>query len=170
MIRNTKRAFGAVAGLGAVAAAAIFVSHAGAQTSAGPFTEAQATAGRDLYVSTCSACHDGGGETIRLIGPAFTGLPANARGPPPLLAAQALRDHELFPEAALVAARGTLELLVAEFRVRELLGEFRVQLRQARDLLARGHQLQFQFDDSVFGHVMKRFDDGRRCTIARHGG
>ncbi len=49
MIKNTMRAF---AGLGAAAAAAIFVSHAGAQTSAGPFTEAQAQAGRALYDST----------------------------------------------------------------------------------------------------------------------
>ena len=72
MIRNTMRAFGAVAGLGAAAAAAIWASHAIAQTSAGPFTEAQAQAGQQVYAGRCAACHDAGGETIRLVGPAFT--------------------------------------------------------------------------------------------------
>ncbi len=70
MIKNTMRAFGAAAGLGA--AAAIWASHAMAQTSAGPFTEAQAQAGQPLYVSRCAGCHDAGGETARLMGPAFT--------------------------------------------------------------------------------------------------
>ena len=72
MIRNTMRAFGAVAGLGVAAAAAIWASHAIAQTGAGPFTEAQAQAGQPLYASRCAVCHDAGGETIRLVGPAFT--------------------------------------------------------------------------------------------------
>ena len=45
MIKNRDkalgRAFGAAIGIGAAAAAGIFVSHAIAQTSTGPFTEAQ---------------------------------------------------------------------------------------------------------------------------------
>ena len=72
MIKNTMRAFGAVATLGAAAAAAIWASHAIAQTGAGPFTEAQAQAGQPIYVNRCAVCHDAGGETIRLVGPAFT--------------------------------------------------------------------------------------------------
>jgi S-disulfanyl-L-cysteine oxidoreductase SoxD len=72
MIRNRMRAFGATVAIGAAAAAAILVSHAIAQTSAGPFTEAQAQAGQSVYESRCSACHATGGETIRLLGPAFT--------------------------------------------------------------------------------------------------
>jgi len=75
MIKNRNkalgRALGAAAGIGAAAAAGILVSHAIAQTSAGPFTEAQAQAGQPVYESRCSACHASGGETIRLIGPAF---------------------------------------------------------------------------------------------------
>ena len=72
MITNTKRALGAAAAIGAAAAAAILASHAIAQTKAGPFTEAQATAGQPVYVGKCSACHDAGGETAKLIGPSFT--------------------------------------------------------------------------------------------------
>lgn len=74
MIKNqaSMRAFAGVVAVGAAAAAAIWVSHAIAQTSAGPFTESQAQAGQSLYDSSCSACHDSGGETIRLVGPAFT--------------------------------------------------------------------------------------------------
>jgi len=72
MIKNTMRAFGAAAAIGAAAAAAgIWASHAIAQTSAGPFTEAQAQAGQPIYVSRCASCHDAGGETARLMGPAF---------------------------------------------------------------------------------------------------
>jgi alcohol dehydrogenase (cytochrome c) len=48
------------------------VSHAIAQPSTGPFTEAQAQAGQSVYASRCAVCHASGGETIRLIGPAFT--------------------------------------------------------------------------------------------------
>ena len=72
MIKNGIRAFGAAVAIGAAAAASIWASHAIAQTSAGPFTEAQAQAGQPIYASRCSACHATGGETIRLIGPAFT--------------------------------------------------------------------------------------------------
>lgn len=74
MIKNqaSMRAFGAAIAIGAAAAAAIWVSHAIAQTSAGPFTEGQAQAGQLLYVSRCAACHDSGGETVRLVGPGFT--------------------------------------------------------------------------------------------------
>jgi alcohol dehydrogenase (cytochrome c) len=72
MIKNTLRAFGTAAAIGAAAAAGIWASHAIAQTSAGPFTEAQAQAGEAVYQSRCAACHAAGGETIRLVGPAFT--------------------------------------------------------------------------------------------------
>src|SRR5690348_928517 len=76
MSKTTMRALGATAVLGAAAAVAILASHAIAQTSGqtkiGPFTEAQATAGQPIYVSKCSACHDAGGETAKLIGPSFT--------------------------------------------------------------------------------------------------
>jgi len=72
MIRNTMRTFGAVVGLGGAAVAAIWASHAIAQTGVGPFTEAQAQAGQPIYASRCAVCHDAGGETIQLVGPAFT--------------------------------------------------------------------------------------------------
>ncbi len=72
MTKNNMRAFGAAAAIGAAVAAAIWASHAMAQTSAGPFTEAQAQAGQPLYVSRGAGCHDAGGETARLMGPAFT--------------------------------------------------------------------------------------------------
>src|SRR5436305_4629960 len=72
MIKNSMRAFGAAVAIGAAAAAGIWGSHAVAQTSAGPFTEAQAQAGQPIYASRCSACHASGGETVRLVGPGFT--------------------------------------------------------------------------------------------------
>ena len=74
MIKNqaSMRAFAGVVALGAAAAAAIWASHAIAQTSAGPFTEGQAQAGQPLYASRCASCHDSGGETVRLVGPGFT--------------------------------------------------------------------------------------------------
>src|SRR5690242_10499017 len=56
----------------AVGGAAMWASYAMAQTSSGPFTEAQAQAGQPIYVSRCASCHDAGGETARLMGPAFT--------------------------------------------------------------------------------------------------
>ena len=70
--KASMRAFGAAVAIGAAAAAAIWVSHAIAQTSTGPFTEGQAQAGQPLYASRCASCHDSGGETVRLVGPGFT--------------------------------------------------------------------------------------------------
>src|SRR5215471_2241578 len=72
MIKNTMRAFGATVGLGATAAAAIWASHAIAQTRPGPFTDAQAQAGQTIYSTRCASCHEAGGETTRLIGAGFT--------------------------------------------------------------------------------------------------
>jgi alcohol dehydrogenase (cytochrome c) len=60
-------AFGTAALLGA-----IWMSHAFAQTRApGPFTDAQAQAGQGVYNSRCAVCHDGGGESPRLVGATF---------------------------------------------------------------------------------------------------
>ena len=70
--KASMRAFGAAVAIGAAAAAAIWVSHAIAQTSTGPFTEGQAQAGQPLYAGRCASCHDSGGETVRLVGPGFT--------------------------------------------------------------------------------------------------
>jgi len=56
----------------ALGAAGIWATYALAQTGGGPFTEAQAQAGEPIYKSRCAACHDAGGETARLMGPAFT--------------------------------------------------------------------------------------------------
>ncbi len=73
MISHPMRAVGATIGLSAAAAAAIWTSYAIAQTGKpGPFTDAQAQAGQPVYVSRCAGCHDAGGETARLMGPAFT--------------------------------------------------------------------------------------------------
>jgi len=60
-------AFGVAITLGTLGAAA--------QTGAapGPFTDTQAQAGQAVYNSRCASCHDAGGETIRLLGPGFTG-------------------------------------------------------------------------------------------------
>ena len=74
MIKGRKEsAIGVVAVAVTVAAGAtgIWASHALAQTSAGPFTEAQAEAGQAVYNSRCASCHDGGGESPRLIGATF---------------------------------------------------------------------------------------------------
>src|SRR3954466_6863688 len=64
--------FAALAAAVALGGAGIWMSHAMAQTGSGPFTEAQARGGQPIYVSRCASCHDAGGETPRLMGPAFT--------------------------------------------------------------------------------------------------
>src|ERR1700744_5540259 len=65
--------YGLALTIAATGAAAIWASHALAQTGAapGPFTEAQAQAGQALYKTRCAGCHDGGGETGPLSGPGF---------------------------------------------------------------------------------------------------
>ncbi len=65
-------ALAAILAAGAMGAAGLWVSHSLAQTKAGPFTDAQAEAGKAVYASRCAACHDAGGETIKLIGAGFT--------------------------------------------------------------------------------------------------
>jgi len=65
-------AFTAAIALGAMGAAGLWASHAGAQTRPSPFTDAQAQAGQAVYNRTCASCHEAGGETIRLIGASFT--------------------------------------------------------------------------------------------------
>jgi len=67
-----KAAMGAMAV--ALAAAGVWASHAIAQTSRGPFTDAQAQAGLAVYTSRCASCHEAGGETVRLIGAGFTDI------------------------------------------------------------------------------------------------
>ena len=67
-----KAAMGAMAV--ALAAAGVWASHAIAQTSRGPFTDAQAQAGLAVYTSRCASCHEAGGETVRLIGTGFTDI------------------------------------------------------------------------------------------------
>jgi len=67
--RRGKAAMGTFAAAAALAAG-IWASHA--QTSSGPFTEAQAQAGQAVYNSRCASCHEAGGETIKLIGAGFT--------------------------------------------------------------------------------------------------
>jgi alcohol dehydrogenase (cytochrome c) len=84
MIKNRKtsmRAIAAAVTLAAVGAAALWTWAAVAQTGAapGPFTDAQAQAGKSVYDGKCAICHDAGGETIKLVGPAFTGR-WNTRG------------------------------------------------------------------------------------------
>ena len=77
MIKGREKvAIGAIAvaiSLGAAGAAGIWASHALAQTRtvAGPFTEAQVQAGQPIYDSRCASCHTAGGETVRLLSPAF---------------------------------------------------------------------------------------------------
>ncbi|HSS14916.1 MAG TPA: PQQ-binding-like beta-propeller repeat protein, partial [Rhizomicrobium sp.] len=66
------RLFSALAAAAALGGTGIWMSHAMAQTGGGPFTEAQAQAGQPIYASRCASCHDAGGETARLMGPAFT--------------------------------------------------------------------------------------------------
>ena len=61
-----------------LAAAAGITAAAMAQTKgAGPFTEAQATAGADAFRGNCAACHGanlaGSGEAPQLAGPNFFG-------------------------------------------------------------------------------------------------
>src|ERR1700744_2044772 len=65
--------YGLALTIAATGAAAIWASHALAQTGAapGPFTEAQAQAGQALYKTRCAGCHEGGGETGPLSGPGF---------------------------------------------------------------------------------------------------
>jgi len=55
----------------AAAGAGLWAWDAVAQTGNSPFTEAQAQAGQAVYNGRCAACHDGGGESPRLIGPTF---------------------------------------------------------------------------------------------------
>jgi alcohol dehydrogenase (cytochrome c) len=78
MIKGRKkastRAFAAAVMLGAAAAAGLWAWEAVAQpmVAPGPFTDAQAQAGKALYDGKCAVCHEAGGETIKLIGPGFT--------------------------------------------------------------------------------------------------
>jgi alcohol dehydrogenase (cytochrome c) len=78
MIKGRKkastRAFAADVMLGAAAAAGLWAWEAVAQpmVAPGPFTDAQAQAGKALYDGKCAVCHEAGGETIKLIGPGFT--------------------------------------------------------------------------------------------------
>jgi len=65
---NSFAAFGVAVALGA---AGLLVSNGIAQTAAGPFTDAQAQAGQGVYNSRCAGCHDGGGESPRLVGATF---------------------------------------------------------------------------------------------------
>ena len=57
--------------LTSAAALAVWASHAVAQPAAGPYTDAQATAGQAAYAKSCATCHDGGGEAGALSGPGF---------------------------------------------------------------------------------------------------
>src|SRR5476651_631173 len=65
--------FGAAIALGAMG---ILASDGIAQTrpAAGPFTDAQAEAGRAIYTGRCASCHDAGGETGKLSGATFLNL------------------------------------------------------------------------------------------------
>ena len=77
MIKNRKtsmRAIAAALTLAAAGAAGLWTWAAVAQTGAalGPFTDAQAQAGKSVYDGKCAVCHDAGGETIKLVGPGFT--------------------------------------------------------------------------------------------------
>ena len=79
MIKGRKKAaIGAiaVATFAAAGTVGIWASHAVAQTGTapGPFTEAQAQAGQAVYTGRCAACHEAGGETVRLIGAGFTDI------------------------------------------------------------------------------------------------
>src|SRR5438067_11470516 len=60
----------------AMAGAAIAVaSHVSAQPAAGPFTAAQADAGRATYIANCMSCHQanmaGEGDALPLVGRTF---------------------------------------------------------------------------------------------------
>jgi alcohol dehydrogenase (cytochrome c) len=68
-------ALGAAVMFGA-AVAGVWVSHAAAQTSAGPFTNAQAQTGQAAYASNCASCHDSG-EAPPLVGAGFLGVWGN---------------------------------------------------------------------------------------------
>jgi alcohol dehydrogenase (cytochrome c) len=72
--KASTRAFAAAVMLGAAAAAGLWAWEAVAQpmVAPGPFTDAQAQAGKALYDGKCAVCHEAGGETIKLIGPGFT--------------------------------------------------------------------------------------------------
>jgi alcohol dehydrogenase (cytochrome c) len=67
------RGFGLTVAAAAMAAASLWV--ASAQTTEGPFTEAQATAGRAAYAANCAGCHQanlaGAGEQPALAGASF---------------------------------------------------------------------------------------------------
>ncbi|HET7083789.1 MAG TPA: PQQ-binding-like beta-propeller repeat protein [Rhizomicrobium sp.] len=75
MIKGQKkismRAFAAMT-LAAAGAVGLWTWDAVAQTSPGPFTDAQAQAGQAVYTGKCAVCHEAGGETIKLIGAGFT--------------------------------------------------------------------------------------------------
>ena len=76
MIKNRKNSMRAVAAitLAAAGTAGLWAWDAVAQTgpAPGPFTDALAQAGEAVYTGKCAVCHDAGGETIKLVGTAFT--------------------------------------------------------------------------------------------------
>jgi hypothetical protein len=73
-----KRVARVSAAFGAVITASVWISHAVAQSSAGPgpFTYAQAQAGQAAYASNCASCHDSG-EAPPLAGRGFLGVWGN---------------------------------------------------------------------------------------------
>ena len=71
--KNVLRVFAAVT-FAAAGAAGLWAWDAVAQTGPvpGPFTDAQAEAGKAVYEGKCAVCHESGGETVRLVSAGFT--------------------------------------------------------------------------------------------------
>jgi alcohol dehydrogenase (cytochrome c) len=72
-MKNNKQALARIAVLALASvgiAAGTWMSHASAQTTPGPFTEAQAQAGQTAYAQNCARCHESG-EAPPLNGPGF---------------------------------------------------------------------------------------------------
>ena len=69
------RGFVFMAAAAAIAATGVWIGSGVAQTAEGPFTPAQATAGRTAYAASCAGCHQanlsGSGEQPPLAGPGF---------------------------------------------------------------------------------------------------
>jgi alcohol dehydrogenase (cytochrome c) len=69
------RRFGLTIGCATIVAAGLWAAHGAAQTAEGPFTDAQAKAGRTAYAASCAGCHQanlsGSGEQPPLAGPGF---------------------------------------------------------------------------------------------------
>src|SRR5437899_2752397 len=75
MRKSNMRGFVFMAAAATIAVTGVWIASGVAQTAEGPFTQAQAIAGRAAYAASCAGCHQanlsGSGEQPPLAGPGF---------------------------------------------------------------------------------------------------